>query len=461
MKSFSRIIAIGLITGTVLSSTSLALAAGKPPFTDVNENITYQAGIEFLATLGIISGNPDGTYKPNNTLNRAEMLKILTKASIPGTPPAPDVKCFDDVDTKAWYAPYVCWGKQYGWVVGYENGKLFKPEQTVNVVEALKMTLEAFGIPYDKKTEIWYKGIVDTSSTSNYIPFDVSGFDKGLRRDQMADLITRIIKKSDNILSEYLGEREGIIVTYETLKAGKNLATEKASSNPGTGETGLPQDTETSQAPGKPYVVITSMGVNGVTTMTVKIYDPYKEGNSPIDSYLVERVVDKAYKPVTIITKEANEESYTIENIQNGEVYNLRFIAINTLGKKSEPYEVTITGGDFSTAPQAKGQTPDNPSTLIAKQENGSFTVRLGAPTQNGGSEIVAYLVEQKVGEKYIPHLFLKKGETENDEFQFANLDSKKSYSYRFFTLNANHEVSVASKNLLIIPKKDGEFQIY
>lgn len=209
---------------TIISTTCAPLAiAAEKPFNDVDSNATYQSGIEYLKTLNIISGNPDGTYKPNNTLNRAEMLKILTIANTSSTPSTPTTKCFNDVPTTTWYAPYICYGKEKGWVTGYDNGKNFKPEQTVTLVEGLKMSLQSFNIQYNSNTDIWYKGIVDTASTSNYIPFDVSGFNTGLRRDQMADMITRIMKKRDGKLSEYLGERAKLVATYSSISDGTDL----------------------------------------------------------------------------------------------------------------------------------------------------------------------------------------------------------------------------------------------
>lgn len=199
----------------VLSST--VVFAGT--FTDVDENQMYFDGIEFLATEGVISGNPDGSFAPERTLNRAELLKILVEAT---TKPAvfeafANQNCFTDVASGEWYTQYVCYAKAQGWVVGYENGKFFRPAQAVNFVEALKMTLEAFEIEYPEDSEVWYRGIVETASESNYIPFDIIAFDGALRRDQMGDMVTRIIRDERGELEEYLGERAALQVTYDTI----------------------------------------------------------------------------------------------------------------------------------------------------------------------------------------------------------------------------------------------------
>ncbi len=52
-----------------------------------------------------------------------------------------ELSCFNDVKDD-WYAKYVCYGKTVGWIDGYPDGT-YKPSQTVNKVEAIKMILNS------------------------------------------------------------------------------------------------------------------------------------------------------------------------------------------------------------------------------------------------------------------------------------------------------------------------------
>ena len=52
--------------------------------------------------------------------------------------------CFSDIGAE-WFAPFVCAGMANGIVGGYPDGT-FRPEQNINVAEALKITLKAFNI---------------------------------------------------------------------------------------------------------------------------------------------------------------------------------------------------------------------------------------------------------------------------------------------------------------------------
>lgn len=133
-------------------------------FSDVPSDHKNLQAIIYLREHGVINGYEDGTFKPGNYVNRAELLKIL----VGGKGIQPDAaaynNCFPDVKDD-WYARYVCYAKAEGWVGGYQDGT-FKPEKTINKVEALKMLLNSQSIqlpgfldvmPFnDVKAEDWF-----------------------------------------------------------------------------------------------------------------------------------------------------------------------------------------------------------------------------------------------------------------------------------------------------------------
>ncbi|EKD48065.1 MAG: hypothetical protein ACD_65C00134G0001, partial [uncultured bacterium] len=121
-------------------------------FTDLpSTNEAYEA-VMGLYELGIIQGYDDGTFRAGDSINRAEFLKILVEG-IGITPDSGEYgDCFSDVGSD-WYAPYVCYAKEQGWVSGYSDGS-FKPAQEVNKVEALKMLLQVFGYDLDESDDV-------------------------------------------------------------------------------------------------------------------------------------------------------------------------------------------------------------------------------------------------------------------------------------------------------------------
>lgn len=216
---------------SILASTAPASAS---TFSDVDSDEKYFTAIEFLTEKGIVKGYNNGTFKPSNPLNRAELLKIIAEGYAKYAnkdseifSPYSGKKCFTDVKSNQWYTKYVCYAKENGWVVGYDSGKTFKPDQKITFVEALKMTFKGFGLKYNANEVMpWYHDLVDQASAGNFIPYDMTGFTVNLRRDQMADLVTRIIKANDSLKSfnNYLGARADIVVSYQTLKQGLDLS---------------------------------------------------------------------------------------------------------------------------------------------------------------------------------------------------------------------------------------------
>ena len=58
----------------------IALSAGQAAhaaFPDVSESTDYAGSIEWMNENGVIQGYPDGTFKPDKCVNRAEFLKMM------------------------------------------------------------------------------------------------------------------------------------------------------------------------------------------------------------------------------------------------------------------------------------------------------------------------------------------------------------------------------------------------
>jgi len=93
-----------ILAAVMLASLSAALtAADAPAFTDIAGHWA-EATIEKYKDAGIVNGYPDGTFKPDNTVSRAELAKIITLAF--GLTEKSEIT-YNDLDTSAWYYPYL------------------------------------------------------------------------------------------------------------------------------------------------------------------------------------------------------------------------------------------------------------------------------------------------------------------------------------------------------------------
>ena len=97
-------------------------------FSDTSESHANNDAIEYVKNNGIASGYPDGTYKPDSTINRAEFTKIIVGARyraetidtciVANTNSDWTYTYFPDVPKDAWYAKYVCYAEDQDIISG-------------------------------------------------------------------------------------------------------------------------------------------------------------------------------------------------------------------------------------------------------------------------------------------------------------------------------------------------------
>ncbi len=143
------------IVGAIL--ILLPVAARSAPFTDLSAS-PYRDAIIELTDHGVVQGYEDGTFRPDAPVNRAEFLKILLDTRFPKALPPGDLRCFLDleVQTPQWYAQPVCLARALGIVSGYPDG-LFRPGKPVSLAEALKMAFRTFSTPLSSGSGLWYE----------------------------------------------------------------------------------------------------------------------------------------------------------------------------------------------------------------------------------------------------------------------------------------------------------------
>lgn len=218
-----------LVFAILMLNTASALSPAML-FDDVNSfSEFYYDGIALMKDQGIVEGYGDGTYRPDDTINRAEMLKILIGAKFIDKDAAildsyTDEDCFDDVEADKWYTGYICYAEDMNWIDGYADGT-FRPSDNINFVEAIKIVMNVFDLKmmHDGNftdEDPWYRNFVESAATYDFIPTTIIDFGQLINRGEMADMIARKIKYDEGKLDEYLGERADYKVTYASIKQG-------------------------------------------------------------------------------------------------------------------------------------------------------------------------------------------------------------------------------------------------
>jgi len=141
---------------------------------------------------GFIDGYPDGTFRPDQRINRAEFTKILIGATHTDDFSYCNTHAigFSDVEGDAWFAPYVCAAKRTQIVDGYPDGS-FRPDAFITFVEAAKMLARAFELQ-TAPDAVWYRPFGRLLGERNAIPSSIAQLDQQITRGEMAEMVYRI-----------------------------------------------------------------------------------------------------------------------------------------------------------------------------------------------------------------------------------------------------------------------------
>lgn len=211
------------LTGVLIFTVSYQVNAQT--FSDVQSNHSVYNAIENLVQDGIINGYSDNTFRPDNSINRVEFLKVLLLGSEIDVEEASHNAGFPDVISNSWYAKYVIKAKDKGIIKGNPDGH-FYPNNQVNFAEALKMLTLANQVklktnltnaPFaDVPKDAWYAIYFDYAKNTNIITKNSSekvNPGKKLNRGEAAELIF-LFRNSGETIIETVETTEKQIATY-------------------------------------------------------------------------------------------------------------------------------------------------------------------------------------------------------------------------------------------------------
>ena len=106
-------------------------------YSDVDSKAWYYKNVQLISAKGITDGYPDGTFRPNNNVTRAEFAKMVVETFQFDTA-GQEVTKFEDVKSTDWFYPYVATLYNLGIINGRSETK-FAPNEPVTREEMAKM----------------------------------------------------------------------------------------------------------------------------------------------------------------------------------------------------------------------------------------------------------------------------------------------------------------------------------
>ncbi|HLG25666.1 MAG TPA: S-layer homology domain-containing protein, partial [Candidatus Gracilibacteria bacterium] len=116
-------------------------------FSDVGAGYEYGDAIQAMQAQGVIKGYPDGTFKPDKLVSRAEFLKMVFNHI--GYRPLERLypTVYTDVPAGAWFAPYIKKALDLELIRYNPLVPIYLPAEPMTRLEALKILMPLEGIP--------------------------------------------------------------------------------------------------------------------------------------------------------------------------------------------------------------------------------------------------------------------------------------------------------------------------
>lgn len=180
---------ISFLTAFVLA-TSMILPFGVSAAVSNDDSL-----ISFVSSLDIMKGDPDGNFRLDDYVTRAEFTKVAIAASVHKNSVASrlTVSPYPDVKYTHWAAPYVSVAVNNGLVNGYEDST-FRPENNVSLEEAVTIVLKMLGYTSDDFGSSWPYGQMGMANNLDLTDDIDRVVGEALTRRDVAQLISNLMK---------------------------------------------------------------------------------------------------------------------------------------------------------------------------------------------------------------------------------------------------------------------------
>ena len=197
MKNFRKVLALVLVVATLFSFTAMAGAKSLSDYEDADK-VSYDVAVDVLSALEILNGYEDDTFKPTNTITRAEMAKmiaVLANAGDANVDKLYAAACnFADVDkVNDWFASYVSYCAYTGIVAG-RSADTFDPYGKVTGLETAKMLLVTMGFSAEEQGYVganWKINVLRDAQNVGLLNGFAAGYDidAAITREEAANMM--------------------------------------------------------------------------------------------------------------------------------------------------------------------------------------------------------------------------------------------------------------------------------
>ncbi|OMF37787.1 hypothetical protein BK133_04450 [Paenibacillus sp. FSL H8-0548] len=381
MNHARKLVTTLLITVLLFLSLNVAFGAEESFLSDI-EGTWAESQISDWVGKGYVTGYEDGSFKPNNTITRAEFIALINRSY--GFTETADV-FFSDVASSSWIYTEVSKAIKAGYIKGYANGT-FGANKPISRQEAAVIVDRLLSLT---KTDSAAASFTDSSSIASWAKEAVDA--------AVANGILQGYANGANFKpNQPLTRAEAVVVLYRSVTVKESL--EEGVPTPTTAPTAItaPTTAPTPTAPTAPTPTATSDTtapvLSGVTTGEISIGDDvFAASNESGYLYLV-----PATTATTLTDLNQAVDSSIAIRVSVGAAVNSRITTVGLTVGNYVVYAVdssnNISAASAEIVINKKQLTIANPSTLVAdKMYDGMTSASVIASSLSGvvGDDVV------------------------------------------------------------------------
>ena len=209
MNHMRKIVSTALAAALLSASAPAVWGAEQASKTDI-QGTWAENQISDWIDKGYVTGYDDGSFKPNNTISRAEFIALINRSyGFTETMPL----SFRDIDSSSWVYPEVAKALKAGYITGYSNGT-FGANKPITRQEAAVIVTRLLKLEGAESPQI---GLADSNTIDPWA------------RDSVAAVIANGIIRGYSADSGFkprqpLTRAEAVVVLYRSVSVKENLA---------------------------------------------------------------------------------------------------------------------------------------------------------------------------------------------------------------------------------------------
>ena len=129
-------------------------------FRDIDMNSWYMPSVEFTLEKNFMNGVENDLFSPNTDLSRAMLVQILYRMN--NSPSVNGNVKYSDVEDGKWYSDAICWATENNIVIGYDDGS-FRPNASITRQELVSVLYRYLGCPDMQTVEVTFRDFSDVS----------------------------------------------------------------------------------------------------------------------------------------------------------------------------------------------------------------------------------------------------------------------------------------------------------